>query len=167
MLRKRCPSVLFLLSQAEIPSFLQTGVPCKYNSVMTVYKHICGLIEIESIFLSKFFLNHIIHNFNLQTICKKNMYSIQSAYLDNMKGKTKKYHTVGKIVDRCKMDTLNTQIQDHSLFWLGTGISIESGSVKLVLWVQTSTLGEMMVSYKCFPHMNDWGLMFFINHAFA
>jgi hypothetical protein len=50
-----------------------------------------------------------------------------------MKGKTKKYHTVGKIVDRCKMDTLNTQIQDHSLFWLGTGISIESGSVKLVL----------------------------------
>jgi hypothetical protein len=25
----------------------------------------------------------------------------------------------------------------------------------------------MMVSYKCFPHMNDWGLMFFINHAFA
>ena len=61
------------------------------------------------------------------------MYSIQSAYLDNMKGKTKKYHTVGKIVDRCKMDTLNTQIQDHPLFWLGTGISIESGSVKLVL----------------------------------
>jgi hypothetical protein len=27
-----------------------------------------------------------------------------------------------------------TQIHDRSLFWLGTGTSIESGGVKLVLW---------------------------------
>ena len=42
--------------------------------------------------------------------------------------KTKKYHNVGtaprtnpKIVERGKIDTLNTQIQDRSHSWLGTG----------------------------------------------
>jgi len=38
-----------------------------------------------------------------------------------------------KIVDRGKIDIPNTQIHDLSLSWLGTGTSITSGSVKLVL----------------------------------
>jgi hypothetical protein len=54
--------------------------------------------------------------------------------------KNKKYHTVKtvlkstrKIVERVKIDTLNTKIQDCSLSWPGTGTSIKSGEVKLVL----------------------------------
>ena len=50
-----------------------------------------------------------------------------------------KYHSVGtfpksnsKIVERCKIDTPNTQIHDRSLSWLGTGTPIKSGGVKLV-----------------------------------
>ena len=34
---------------------------------------------------------------------------------------------------------------DRSLSWLGTGTSIKSGRVKLVLWPQTSSLGEMIL----------------------
>ena len=54
--------------------------------------------------------------------------------------KNKKYHTVGtipqsniKIVERAKIDTSNTQIHDSSFSWVGTGTSMESGRVKLVL----------------------------------
>ena len=54
--------------------------------------------------------------------------------------KNNKYHTVEtvlkpniKIVERDKLDTSNTQIHDRSLSWLGTGTSIKSGGVKLVL----------------------------------
>jgi len=32
------------------------------------------------------------------------------------------------------MDTINTQIHDSSLSWVGTGISIKSDGVKLLLW---------------------------------
>ena len=38
--------------------------------------------------------------------------------------------------------------------WLGTGTSIKSGGIKLVLWAQTSPLSEMMRSCKCFPHLS-------------
>ena len=57
-----------------------------------------------------------------------------------IKMKNKNYHTVGtvptfnsKIVEKGQIDTPNTQIHDHSLSWLGTGTSIKSGRVKLVL----------------------------------
>jgi hypothetical protein len=47
-------------------------------------------------------------------------------------------NSIEKFLKKGKIDTLNTQIQDSSLFWLGTGISIKSGGVKLVVWSQTS-----------------------------
>ena len=46
-------------------------------------------------------------------------------------------NSIEKFLEKSKIDTLNTQIQDSSLFCLGTGISIKSGRVKLVLWSQT------------------------------
>ena len=86
--------------------------------------------------------------------------------------KNKKDHTVRtisksniKIVDRGEIDTCNTQIHDRSLFLLGTGTSVNSGGAKLVLWAQTSPLGEMMLSHarafhlwvKCQPsHITGW-----------
>ena len=49
-----------------------------------------------------------------------------------VKMKTKKYHTVRtvlkynrKILERGKIDTINTQIHDRSLSWPSTGTSIE------------------------------------------
>jgi hypothetical protein len=45
---------------------------------------------------------------------------------------SEKFQNPIKIVERGKIDTLNTQIYDRSLYWLGTGISIKSGRVKLV-----------------------------------
>ena len=52
-----------------------------------------------------------------------------------------------------KADFQNTLIRDLSL---GTGISMIQivAEVKLVLWVHTSPLSEMMRSYKCFPHVS-------------
>jgi len=38
---------------------------------------------------------------------------------------------------------------DHSLSWLGSGTSLKSGWVKLVLWAQISPLNETMWSYNC------------------
>jgi hypothetical protein len=46
----------------------------------------------------------------------------------------KKLHKEGK----CKIDTLNTQIYVHLLFWPDTDISIKSGGNKLDLIVRTS-----------------------------
>jgi hypothetical protein len=43
--------------------------------------------------------------------------------------------TTIKIVERDRIDTANTQIHDRSLSWLGTGMSIKTGRVKLALWV--------------------------------
>jgi len=61
----------------------------------------------------------------------------------------KNIHTVGtvpksnrKIVERGKIDTLNTQIYDRSLYWLGTGISIKSGRVKISFFRKISWLFE-------------------------
>ena len=52
----------------------------------------------------------------------------------------KKYHTVGtvstsnrKIIEKETIDTLNTNIHDRSLPWLGTGTSIKRGGDKLVI----------------------------------
>jgi len=58
-----------------------------------------------------------------------------------------KYHFVGtfpkstrKIVERSRMDTPNTDIQDRSLSWHGTGNSMKSDNrVNFVLWAQTLT----------------------------
>jgi hypothetical protein len=68
----------------------------------------------------------------------------------------KYYHTLGtvpksnkNITESDKIDILNTQIHDCSLSWLGTGTSIKSGRVKLVLLAYTSTISEMMLSCKC------------------
>ena len=44
-------------------------------------------------------------------------------------------------------------MQDSSLSWLGTGTSVKSGRVKLVLWTQTSPPCEIMMSCKC--ELND------------
>jgi hypothetical protein len=48
--------------------------------------------------------------------------------------------------NRHKMDTPNTQIHDRLLSCFGTGISIKSCGVRLVLWDQTSPLSEIMRS---------------------
>ena len=57
--------------------------------------------------------------------------------------KMKKKNTVGtipkskiKVIERGKIDPINTQKHDRSLFWLGAGTSIKSGGVKLVLLSQ-------------------------------
>jgi hypothetical protein len=54
--------------------------------------------------------------------------------------KNKKMPHIGKVLISCrksieigKIDTSNTQILDRSLSWLGTGTSIKSGEVELVL----------------------------------
>jgi len=47
-----------------------------------------------------------------------------------------------KIVERGKIDTLNTRIHGRLHCWLGTGTSIKSGRVKLALWAQTSPFYE-------------------------
>ena len=52
-----------------------------------------------------------------------------------------------------KIDAENTHIRDRSLSLLGTCTSIKSSGVKLVLWVQTSPLSEMMSSCKYFRHV--------------
>jgi hypothetical protein len=45
-----------------------------------------------------------------------------------------------QMVERGKIDTPKTHIHDNSLSWLGTGMSIRSGWVKTVLWLQISPL---------------------------
>lgn len=65
----------------------------------------------------------------------------------NNKMENNNFHTVGtilkshiKLVERCKIDNLNTQIHDCSLSWLGPGTLIKSGGGKLVLCTQISLL---------------------------
>jgi hypothetical protein len=59
-----------------------------------------------------------------------------------------------KIVVKGKIDTLNTQIHDNSLSLFGTGTSINSCGVKLVLWALIFPLSEMMLPYKCLPQLS-------------
>jgi len=56
--------------------------------------------------------------------CPKNIPSV---------GRVPKSNTCIKIVERDKIDTRTYKIHDRSLFWQGTGPSIKSGGVKLVL----------------------------------
>lgn len=42
------------------------------------------------------------------------------------------------MVERDKIDTTNAQLHDLLLSWLGTGMSIKSGRVKLVIGSKTS-----------------------------
>jgi hypothetical protein len=54
-----------------------------------------------------------------------------------------------------KINNPSTLMHDHLLYWLSTGTSIKSSFVKLLLGVQVSHLSKMMMSCKCFPHVND------------
>jgi len=53
--------------------------------------------------------------------------------------KKKKYHTVETVQNpignrrKRQIDTINTQIHDLSLSWIGTGTSLKSGRVTLAL----------------------------------
>ena len=65
--------------------------------------------------------------------------------------KNKIYHTVKTIqtsntiiAERGKIKTSNTQIHDRSLTWLGTGTSIKSGGVKIVLWAHNLSLYKLI-----------------------
>ena len=49
--------------------------------------------------------------------------------------------------ERGKFDTPNTQMHDRAHFWFDTGISINSGGVKLVLSIQICPLRETMQSW--------------------
>ena len=60
--------------------------------------------------------------------------------------------SIRKIVETDPKSILLTHIHDRSLSWIGTGTSIKSGGVKLVLWTQTSILSDIKRSCKCFPH---------------
>ena len=40
---------------------------------------------------------------------------------------------ISKVVERGTINTINTQIRDRSLSWLGTATSVISGGAKLVL----------------------------------
>jgi hypothetical protein len=57
--------------------------------------------------------------------------------------------------DNSKINNPSTLMHDHLLYWLSTGTSIKSSFVKLLLGVQVSHLCKMMMSCKCFPHVND------------
>ena len=58
------------------------------------------------------------------------------------------------VIERIKFDNFNTHIESHPLSWLGTGTSMKSDEVKLVLCAPTYTLSEKMLSCKCFPHVS-------------
>jgi hypothetical protein len=60
------------------------------------------------------------------------------------------------MVERVIIDTPNTQIHGHSLSWLGTGTSIKSDKVELVLWAQTFPLSEMMGKKSHFILINNF-----------
>ena len=59
-----------------------------------------------------------------------------------------------KVVGKGKIDILTHKLHDCSLCWLGTGDSIKSDRVKLVLWGQISPLVEKMQPYKCVSHVS-------------
>ena len=105
-------------------------------------------IRNSNILITSFSVQYILSFVSCLTIEKENE-KHKIAYCQN------NFDIQYQIVEKGKIDTSNKQIPDHSLSWLGTGTSIISGRVKLVLWAQTSPLSEMMRSRKCkcFPHM--------------
>ena len=52
-----------------------------------------------------------------------------------------------KIVEREKIDPPSTPVHEHSLSWLGTGTSIKSGRIKLVLWSQIFQIQSFWTKY--------------------
>jgi hypothetical protein len=62
--------------------------------------------------------------------------------------------TKRKIIERGKIDTSNTQIHDRSFSVFGPGTSMKSGRVKIVVWVQISSVSEMIRSCRCIPHVS-------------
>jgi hypothetical protein len=50
------------------------------------------------------------------------------------------YHILMKLRSRGKIGTLNTQINDRSLSWIGTGTLIKSGRFELVIRLQNGGL---------------------------
>ena len=48
-----------------------------------------------------------------------------------------------KMVERCKIDTPNTQIHDRSLSWLVTGTFTKGGGFELALLTQATLIREM------------------------
>ena len=69
-------------------------------------------------------------------------YIIKRKARKKTKKKTKRtQHTSSdQAQQRQKIDNTNTHIHDWSLSWLGTGTSVKSGGVKLLLWAHTSLL---------------------------
>ena len=69
-----------------------------------------------------------------------------------------------KIVEN-KAKLLPLNIIDRSLSLHGTGSSIKSGRVKLVLWGQSTPLSEMTLPCKCFPNVSKRLILtgFFLN----
>ena len=59
------------------------------------------------------------------------------------------------MVKRGQMYTPKTVIYDRLLSLIDTVTLFKSGQVKLVLRSKISPLGEMMRSYKSFPHANN------------
>jgi hypothetical protein len=51
-----------------------------------------------------------------------------------------------KSVEEDKFDTLNTEINGHLLSWLGTGISIKNGRVKLIVWAQIFHIDKSLIN---------------------
>ena len=47
------------------------------------------------------------------------------------------------MVERCKIDTPNTQIHDRSLSWLVTGTFTKGGGFELALLTQATLISEM------------------------
>lgn len=58
-----------------------------------------------------------------------------------------------KIVNKCKIDIINTHIHDRLISVHNTGTSMQNGGIKLVWWSQASPFSEMMRSLKCFPRV--------------
>ena len=76
---------------------------------------------------------------------------------DHIRGTAPSYN--GEIAERGKNYNINTEIHDRSLSWLGTGISIKSGGVKLVLWTQTQiykNVGVIQILRLMCPLVKTW-----------
>jgi len=62
--------------------------------------------------------------------------------------------TVPQFIYKGKMDSPLTHIyMTASYSWLDIGTSIQSGGAKLVVWIKTSSISEIIRSYKYFPHV--------------
>jgi hypothetical protein len=99
--------------------------------------------------------NWFIHKYTCISINKKTK---NTTLLEQIQYHMYMYISNIKIVERGKIDLPNTKIHDRSLSCLGTSFSIDKKKRgggrfdgKLVLWVQTSPLSEMMRCLK-FPH---------------